>query len=66
MAKKNLKLKELRQKDKVTQNEVAQLLGISKPAYNQKENGKRSFTVKECKKISDLFGEPIEVIFFAE
>lgn len=57
-------LKGLRKKDNLRQADMAELLNITVPAYNQKENNKRPFTINECKIISDFFGEPIEAIFF--
>lgn len=65
MKKKLQKLKELRKANDIKQREMAELLGISKPAYNQKENGKRAFTIDECRIVAELFSETIEGIFFA-
>lgn len=49
------------------QEDMAILIGCSIPAYNQKENGKRAFSVEEITIISSYFnlsGEKIRTIFF--
>ena len=51
------------------QTEFSEELGMSIQTYNQKENGKRSFTVDEMKQIKNLFNRyslnvTIEDIFF--
>ena len=38
----------------LTQEEIAQEVGINIKSYNLKENGKREFTLDEAKKISNL------------
>lgn len=58
------KLRALRAEHGLTQAKMAKIIGISEPTYCQKEIGKREFTLKECKIISDYFGKPIEYIFF--
>lgn len=40
---------------KLSQRNVAQILGISITAYVQKENGKRQFTLLEIYKLCDIF-----------
>lgn len=37
-----------------SQNDIAQVLGVSYPTYNAKENGKNAFTDKE-KKLLEIF-----------
>lgn len=59
-------LKMYRAKFSKSQSNMAELLEISTISYRQKEKGKRSFTLDEAKKISDLFKLPIESIFFDE
>lgn len=49
-----------------TQDEIAKKLNISKTSYNNKENGKTAFTLKEAKKLSEIFNRSIEEIFFAD
>jgi len=48
----------------ITQQKMADLLGISKNNYNLKENGKLDFNLVEVKKILSILNEPYEVIFF--
>lgn len=50
----------------ITQQKMADLLGISKGNYNQKENGKLDFNLVEVKKILQILDEPYEVIFFEQ
>lgn len=57
-------LKALRTMYDLTQAELAKILGISEVAYRNKENKKTQFTLEEARKISKLFNEPIEAIFF--
>lgn len=61
---KNLELKAQRVRKNLTQSDVAKILGITTFTYQRKENGVRSFTVEEAKKLSDTFGKSIEEIFF--
>ena len=48
-------LSKLRQKYGYTQLEMANMLGLHKSTYNQKENGKRNFKLCEMAKIYDFF-----------
>lgn len=57
-------LKMLRAKYNKSQKEIADILGLSLVGYSKKENGINSFNLDEAKKISELFGLPIESIFF--
>lgn len=57
-------LKMFRAKYGLTQEDVANELDISTLAYRQKEGCKRPFTLDEAKKLSTLFNESIETIFF--
>ncbi len=59
-------IKAYRKFNNLTQSQVAEKLGICPMSYCRKENGKQDFTLKEAKKISDLFGLTIEEIFFTE
>lgn len=59
-------LKGLRAKYELTQKDIATLLGITVQSYRSKENGNNDFTLKEAKKISDIFKKTIEEIFFTE
>lgn len=46
-----------------TQQDMAELLGISVSSFNMKLNGKREFTITEIQKIVKWFGLPFEKIF---
>ncbi len=50
----------------LTQQEMADLLGISKGNYNLKENGKLDFNLVEVKKILKILGASYDEIFFEE
>ncbi len=61
MANRNLKV--LRAKHDLTQQEVADKIGISLSQYNNKENGKSEFKQSEINKILNVFDEKYEDIF---
>lgn len=48
----------------ITQEKMAELLGISKNNYNLKENGKLDFNLVEVKKILKILNSDYETIFF--
>lgn len=48
-------LKILRILNNDKQQEIAKLLGVSLTSYNNKENGKASFTLDEAKVLSDKY-----------
>ena len=50
----------------LTQQKMADMLGISKNNYFQKENGKLDFSLVEVKKIINILGETYDNIFFDE
>ncbi len=50
----------------ITQEKMANLLGISKGNYNLKENGKLDFNLMEVRKILKILNETYENIFFEE
>ena len=51
---------------KMTQEKMADLLGISKNNYNLKENGKLDFNLVEVKKILSILNSTYDEIFFEE
>ena len=62
-------LKAERVKHGLTQKEMAEIIGCSTPAYNQKEKGRRKFSQDEISVIVrrlGLSGEMIKAIFFDE
>ncbi len=61
---KHYRLKGLRVTNNLNQGDMANVVGISKPAYVSKENGINDFKLHEAKRIADYFSVPIEEIFF--
>lgn len=58
------KIKELRIKNGLSCNDMAELIGVTKATYSKKENGLVKFSLDEAKIISDKFRKTIEEIFF--
>lgn len=58
-----MNLIELRKKFKLTQKDMANLLGIATKTYNNKENGKVEFLLSEMFSISSYFNLPVDEIF---
>lgn len=50
----------------ITQEKMAEMLGISKNNYNLKENGKLDFNLVEVKKILQILKSSYDEIFFEE
>ena len=63
MCKNNI-LRSLRAAGDLTQEDMAKVIGVSKPTYNRKELGLRAFTLEDSLKISIFFGKTVEEIFF--
>lgn len=55
-------LKEVRKKHKLTQEEFAQKLGVSRSAIAQIENGKNNISTDLAKKISEIFSVSLDVL----
>ena len=49
------KIKEFRLKKKLSQEEVAKVLGISRPTYNAIESGRQKLDIEEAQKLAKLF-----------
>ena len=60
------KLKEIREKFDKTHQDVADLIGVSKPYYWQIENGKRGLSYELAVKIASVFGKTPDEIFLTE
>ena len=58
-----INLIELRKKFKLTQKDMANLLGIATKTYNNKENGKVEFLLSEMFSISSYFNLSVDEIF---
>lgn len=50
---------------KITQDEMAKALGITRQAYALKEHGDRSFSVGELENIAKVTKKPVEYFFIA-
>lgn len=59
----NHKLKGARVEKGLTQEDMAEKIGISTYSYLMKENGKRDFTLSEMKKICEILGKELSEIF---
>ena len=53
-----------RNEKRLSQDDMAMLLGISKSNYNMKEKGKLDFNLVEVKKILSILEESYDNIFF--
>ena len=53
-----------RNEKRLSQGDMAMLLGISKSNYNMKEKGKLDFNLVEVKKILSILGESYGNVFF--
>lgn len=60
-----MSIKALRANVNLSQEQVAEYLGISRESYRNKENGKRKFTFEEGHKLSDLFNVSLDMIYQA-
>ena len=63
MVKKHNKLKGARVEKGLTQEDMAERIGISAYSYLMKENGKRDFTLTEMKKICEILNKDLSEIF---
>lgn len=57
-------LKELRYKKKLTNKDMAERLGISKPFYCQIENGSRRLSYDMAVRIAEIFGKKPDKLFY--
>ena len=60
------RIQELRKHDKVTQEELALALGVTRQTIISLENGKYNASLQLAFKISRFFGKSIEYIFLFE
>jgi predicted transcriptional regulator len=54
------RIQDLRTRRHIHQKEVAAVLGISQPAYSDKENGHTAFTAVELDKLSEFFEKSLD------
>ncbi|MFL0198425.1 helix-turn-helix transcriptional regulator [Clostridium sp. WILCCON 0269] len=64
MIRTNNKMKFYRQKNNLTQEEMASKLCISVSAYNMIENGNRGISLLRAKQLEEIFNATIDEIFF--
>jgi transcriptional regulator with XRE-family HTH domain len=57
------KLRQLRNEHKLSQDEVAEYIGIAQSAYNRKESDQSQFKANELFKLAELYKVPIEKLF---
>lgn len=62
----NYKLKEIRNENNISMQEMSDKLGISKPFYSQLENGKRRLTYEMAVKIASIFNEKPDKLFYED
>lgn len=60
------KLKGLRAEQGLTQSDMANMLGVTRQTYTEKENGNQSFKAEELFIIAAYFDKPIEEIFLSK
>ena len=58
-----IKLYEARKRAKLSQQEVADILGISRNSYGQKERGDVSFNLEEMFTLSELLNTSLDDLF---
>lgn len=56
------KIKELRTEKGLSQEQVAQVIGVSRPTYTAIEAGKQKLDVDEAKKLANLFGIDVDAL----
>lgn len=60
------KLKYYRDKKKISQQQAAEHLSISRNSYQLKETGQREFTQTEIEGLKDLFDKTYDELFFKD
>ena len=60
-----IKLYQARKEAKLSQQEVADILGISRNSYGQKERGDVSFNLEEMFALSDLLNMSLDDLFIS-
>ena len=61
-----IKLYETRKRAKLSQQEVADILGISRNSYGQKERGDVPFNLEEMFTLSDLLNSSLDDLFISK
>lgn len=60
----NERVKEYRNKLHLSQEYVANFLGVNRATFTQMENGKRKITAEDISKLSELFGVTADTILY--
>ena len=60
-----MKLIEARKKERYTQQQVADALGVSRPTYARMESNPGDITLDDARKLAELFKVDVRDIFFA-
>lgn len=60
------KIKKLREDLGITQQNLAEMLGLKRPAISQIENGERKVTADEIAKLSDIFNVSVSILMSLE
>lgn len=60
-----MNLREAREKANLTQQEVADALGVSRPTYISMEKNPDRISIDEARHLSELFGVSVDSLFFA-
>ncbi len=56
------KIKQLRIEKNLSQEQIAQAIGVSRPTYNAIEAGKQKLDLDEAKKLADVFGIDVDTL----
>lgn len=60
------RLRVLREQRKLTQEEVADVLGIKQPAYSDMENGHTAFKAVDLDKLSEFYGKSLDELLHGD
>jgi len=60
------KIKKLREERGISQQRLAELMGVSRPTISQIENGERKICIDELMKLSEIFGISVEILLGLE
>lgn len=59
-----MNLAEARKKERYTQQDAADYLGVSRPTYRKMEDNPETVTIEDAKKLAKFFNADIADIFF--
>lgn len=61
-----MELVDARKKERYTQQQVADLLGVSRPTYARMEQNPGDVSVEDAKRLADIFRVDVRDIFFPD